>query len=112
MMSEIQQKLMHASADECMSPDQRDLFDQIGANDPDVYARLLRCAVKRVNPELLEALQVLTLKRHMFYPTEFGGYVCRHCDGLPHEVQHFRVGEDAKTDIEKAKAAINKATGD
>ena len=60
--------------------------------------------------ELLDALRVLTIKRHMFSPTEFGGYVCRHCDGLPHDAQHFRAGEDAKTDIEKAKAVLAKAT--
>lgn len=111
-MSEIQQKLMHEAADECMSPDQRDLFDKIGEGDPDVYARLFRCATKRLNPEVLEALRVLTMGRHMMFPTEFGGYVCRHCGGLPHDPQHFRSGEDAKTDIEKAKALINKATGD
>lgn len=40
--------LMHAAADECMSPEQRDLFDMLGRCDSDVYARLLRCTVKRL----------------------------------------------------------------
>jgi hypothetical protein len=38
---------MHAAADECMSPEQREAFDEIGKLDPDVYARLFRCVVKR-----------------------------------------------------------------
>lgn len=62
-------------------------------------------------PELLEALQILTMNRHMMFPTEFGGYVCRHCAGSLYDPQHFRVGEDAKTDVAKAKAVIAKATG-
>jgi hypothetical protein len=41
--------LMHHAADECMSPDQRDLFDKLGSgdNDSDVYERLFRCVLKR-----------------------------------------------------------------
>jgi hypothetical protein len=41
--------LMHHAADECMSPDQRELFDQLGGgdNDSDVYERLFRCVLKR-----------------------------------------------------------------
>lgn len=42
-----QAERMHAAADECMSPEQRNLFDAIGGDDPDVYARLFRCVVKR-----------------------------------------------------------------
>lgn len=62
-------------------------------------------------PDLLEALRILTMGRHMMYPTEFGGYVCRHCGGNPTDAQHFRAGEDSRTDIERAKAVIAKATG-
>ena len=36
-----------AAADACMSPDQRALFGKIGANDPDVYARLFAGIVAR-----------------------------------------------------------------
>jgi hypothetical protein len=39
--------LMHASADSCMSPVQRDLFDKLGEGDGDVYARLYRGITKR-----------------------------------------------------------------
>jgi hypothetical protein len=42
-----QAERMHAAADECMSPEQREAFDEIGKLDPDVYARLFRCVVKR-----------------------------------------------------------------
>jgi hypothetical protein len=47
-------ELMHAAADECMSPDQRDLFDQLGYGDKecDVYARLFRCILKRASTAL------------------------------------------------------------
>lgn len=86
----------------------------MGADGETIVAQ---CVMPRDMPlisaatELLEALQILTMKRHMMYPTEFGGYVCRHCNGSLFDPQHFRSGEDAKTDIDKAKAAIRKATG-
>ncbi|CAB3644416.1 DUF1566 domain-containing protein [Trinickia soli] len=41
--------LLHAAADECMSPDQRNLFDSLGAHDADVYERLFRCVAKRID---------------------------------------------------------------
>lgn len=44
-------QLMLNAADECMAPDQRDLFEQLGRKDTDVYARLFRCIVKRVPPD-------------------------------------------------------------
>jgi hypothetical protein len=46
-------QLMHAAADECMSPDQRNLFDQLGFGDKDcdIYARLFRCVLKRAHPD-------------------------------------------------------------
>ncbi|MBR7942330.1 hypothetical protein [Burkholderia cenocepacia] len=65
-MSEIQKKLMHEAADECMSPDQRDLFDVLGANDPDVYARLFRAVSKRSRTDrdyfAAKAMQVILSK--------------------------------------------------
>jgi hypothetical protein len=65
--------------------------------------------------DLTEALEVLTMGRHMFSPTEFGGYTCKHCGGGPADKPHFRivggVEETAKTDIEKARAALAKAKG-
>jgi hypothetical protein len=42
-----QAERMHAAADECMSPEQREAFLELGKLDPDVYARLFRCVVKR-----------------------------------------------------------------
>jgi hypothetical protein len=42
-----QAERMHAAADECMSPEQRKAFDEIGKLDPDVYARFFRCVLKR-----------------------------------------------------------------
>jgi hypothetical protein len=42
-----QAERMHAAADECMSPEQPEAFDEIGKLDPDVYARLFRCVLKR-----------------------------------------------------------------
>ncbi|NKF57504.1 hypothetical protein GO299_04709 [Ralstonia solanacearum] len=59
--------------------------------------------------ELVGALELLTVKRHMFSPTEFGGYVCRHCGGYPTDAPHFRIGEDANTDLAKARAVLAKA---
>jgi hypothetical protein len=44
---EEQAERMHAAADECMSPEQRKAFDEIGKLDPDVYARFFRCVLKR-----------------------------------------------------------------
>lgn len=42
-------KLMHAAADECMDPHQRNLFDELGEDgrDLNVYVRLFRCIIKR-----------------------------------------------------------------
>jgi hypothetical protein len=34
-----------------MAPEQRNLFEQLGRKDTDVYARLFRCVVKRVPPD-------------------------------------------------------------
>ena len=69
--------------------------------------------VVKAAPELLAALEVLTSGRHMFSPTEFGGYVCKQCGGYPSDKQHFRIvdgiEENVKTDMEKARAAIAKA---
>lgn len=42
---------MRSAADECMSPEQRNLFEKLGGDDPDVYARFYRCVVKRVSPD-------------------------------------------------------------
>ena len=40
--------LVCGAADECMSPDQRNLFEQLGTRDVDVYSRLYRCVLKRI----------------------------------------------------------------
>jgi hypothetical protein len=86
----------------------------MGADDCTIVAQCVMPhneSIIKAAPEMLEALQVLTMNRHMMFPTEFGGYVCRHCAGSLFDAQHFRAGEDAKTDMEKARKVVAKATG-
>lgn len=70
-MSETQQKLMHAAADECMSPEQRDLFDALGFGDKDsdIYARLFRCVMKRA-PEGKRELAAYMVRHKDFRDNE------------------------------------------
>ncbi|MFP3646407.1 hypothetical protein [Paraburkholderia sp. SIMBA_054] len=42
--------LRRSAADECMTPDQLDLYLRIGEQDRDVYTRLYRCIAKRIEP--------------------------------------------------------------
>lgn len=44
-------QLMRSAADECMAPEQRKVFEELGKRDTDIYARLFRCVVKRVPPD-------------------------------------------------------------
>ncbi|NYS09355.1 hypothetical protein PBR31_00057 [Xanthomonas phage PBR31] len=104
--------LVVQAAGQCMAPDQYASIEALAENDPSVYDRFLRCIEDRTPlEEVIGALRLLTMGRHMSYPIEFGGYVCRHCGGYTTDPQHFRVGEDAKTDMEKAKAVLAKALG-